>query len=156
MKGRTMKSDWTPVSEAQPHRSGPWLVTRDDYVDQCHYKHPNESVGINDRDDRLGPGWYDRHFARVTDVVAWRPLVFPFVSGDVPARRLKPARLGDRVGTARVEADGKPLIELVISGGDRLDDSLHVDSVRRAVDGLFEALLPDYFDAVKIRLFKQE
>ncbi len=86
-------------------------------------------------------------------VVAWRPILLPYGEERIPKRR-KQAGPGDRIGSARVEADGKMLLHLEIRGGDRLEDSLHVNDFRSAVDSLFDALFPLYLDDFEICLFE--
>ena len=149
-----MKSEWTPVSKACP-RTGLWLVTRDEHIEQCYFQHPSEPLRFRVGDAWLEPGWYNRAQEPVTDVLAWRPLLHPFGEETVP-KKSKPVVYGERVGSIQVEASGKTMLHLDIEGGERLEDSLQLNDVRSAVDDLFTALYPGHLGDFRISLYRKE
>ena len=144
--------DWVPTRASQPPRSGYWYVTRDGGIETCLYQHPDHAFYYIEG-KAVEPGWYDLSYEPIEDVEAWAPLPKPYCSDRKPERK-REARLGDKIGSARVEQKGKTLLHLRIEGGDRVEDDLIMGDVRTAIDGLFDALYPkDMGEDLEIHLY---
>jgi len=144
--------DWEPTQTSQPPRSGYWYVTREGGIETCLYQHPDHAFYYIDG-KAVEPGWYDLSEELVEDVEAWAPLPKPYRADRKPERQ-REARLGETIGSVRIEQNGRTLLHLRIEGGDRVEDDLIMGDVRRAIDTLFDALYPrDMGDGIETRLY---
>ena len=149
-----METRWTPVIESLPPRTGVWQVTRaGGYLDQGVFLHPDDPPCVRKEDRWLGPGWYFLDHRPMDDVLAWMPPLQPY-DGKHSAypNQGRRARPGDQITRERVEVGRSLLLQIEITGGEPLKDSIQMNDARAAIDALFEALCPSSLENVRVFL----